>query len=139
MGVIKYSILIIAFILFGCAKKENNTTVLINEQCSQCGNNVIIDSTLFNTLPNDPITITSANINGDCLYVNTYYSGGCFESLALMIGKDKEQMRISFNDNDNCEAIVYLQIQCNLTPFRVGNGNVSIINLDGWGQLTYNY
>ncbi len=78
--------------------------------------------------PDDPFTIKSAKVNGDCFEVTVGYSGGCEEhELKLVNFKPKTtqaevsaDLRLTHNSfGDMCEAYITRTVAFDLTPLRI--------------------
>ena len=132
----------LAFLLLNCNKNEPP----VNTNCDQVA---IINDSRFQNAPRDDFDFVSAEINGDCLEISVRYGGGCggatFELIGNNIIKEPIPVRryavISFEDKDNCEALVMPTISFDLTPFQVKNENEVAIYLDGISRtpILYKY
>lgn len=132
------------------------TLILINWSCASttepnlktCTNKVVIDDTLFQSAPNDQFMFDSVWINGDCLHLVVRYSGGCGDAFfnlytshsIIKTNPPGRDLRISFEDLDNCEALIQKELSYDLTPLRlVGTNTIFIWINDLEQKLIYKY
>jgi len=141
--------LLIPFLLlmFSCKDMvpSDDSTTLINEACP---NAVVVDSDSYASFPNDAALITSVAIDGDCLLISVQYGGGCEDLEYNVVGQGavmqsspvQRDIRFSFSDTDNCEALVTMELMFALFPTRADGENEVILNLQGWSEsLSYKY
>lgn len=110
---------------------------------------LVIDPDLFEKGPNDPFSMKEAEINGDCLETVVSYGGGCggAEFTAVNSGAfnysepPQTSIRLAFDDQDFCEALITDTLYFDLSPLRFDNPEGTIlIRLEGWeGFLEYNW
>ena len=124
-----------------CDKKENIAPV-----CSEL--QVLINGEAYKTAPNDPLTINSLEINGDCLTIN-FSSGGCdgksWEVALIDAGAiiktnpPQREIRLSLKNNELCDAWITKELTYDIEPLQVSGGKVylNIINSDE--QILYEY
>ena len=127
---------LVTVIMMGCndggipgTPLENSTTIRV-------------DDDLFSNAPNDDVEITQATLAGDSLTLTIYYGGGCGDIYYDLIGETNYQttnpiqrnIRLAFDDKDNCEALVELALSFDLTPIQVTNSDTIILNLAGWAN-----
>lgn len=107
-----------------------------------------VEDDLFTNAPNDNFEIVNASINGNKLNITIEYAGGCGNIYYdLVTGSDyletiplQKNIRLAFDDKDNCEASIELELSFDLKQIQVPNTNRVIINLDKWvDQIEYNY
>ena len=130
------------FLLLHCNKNE----LPVNSNCDKV---TVVSDSRFENAPRDDFDFVSAEIDGDCLEILVRYGGGCggatFELIGNNIIKEPIPVRryavISFEDKDNCEALVMPTISFDLTPFQVKNENEVAIYLDGISRtpILYKY
>ena len=134
-------ILLISLSIIGC---DNSTAP--NQLCSE--NKALIDSTLFINAANDSFFFKKVEIVEDCLKLTIQYGGGCgdvevnlFDSGAIAKSNPPQRyIRLSFKDNDSCEALITKDYVFDLSPIRVNNIEVVKLNLTNWDeQLEYSY
>lgn len=136
------SLLILAVgIIYGCTKREvPKPKGDISEMKSVCCRTVIVDPVAYATMPNDDLEIISTSISGDCLSIDIIYSGGCGIVYDTLVGISKTQLRVAFDDQDNCKAAIYKTLQYNLLPLRIPCATHTIFTIDGYfPMLAYNY
>lgn len=114
---------------------ENSTTIRV-------------DDDLFSNAPDDDLWITAATITGNMLNITIDYGGGCGEVFYDLVTDDnytatdpiQKNIRLAFDDKDNCEASVELQLSFDLTAIQLSSTDSLLINLDGWAeQIEYPY
>ena len=99
-------------------------------------------------LPNDPIEINSATIEGDCLFLSVSHSGGCEEHLYELVEfplfcgtpplpPTMLQLRHDAN-NDYCEAYITTMISFDLSNLQIEGENSIDISLMINGDTNYN-
>lgn len=139
---ITFLIFITAFMI-GCNSDDDNVR-------SSLGNSnvILVDEDLFLNAPNDEFEIIVASISDNNLNITLFYGGGCGNIYYdLVTGNDylettpiQKNIRIAFDDKDNCEAGIELELSFDLTQIQVSNTDRIILNLDNWeDQIEYNY
>lgn len=137
--------LFIFSIIVFCLSCKKDTIDTASDICEQ---KLIVDSKLFDDAPNDDFTFNSVGIEGDCMTVSFSYGGGCEELKVKLIDSESEGfslpptrfLRLSLDDDDNCEAWVTEEISFDLTPLRRGDSGEFYIDLQGWdGVLKYKF
>lgn len=107
-----------------------------------------IDDDLFLNAPNDDFQIISATISNNNLNLIIAYGGGCGEVYYDLVTANnyintnpiQKNIRLAFNDQDNCEAGIELELSFDLTQVQISSTDRIIINLDKWeDQIEYNY
>lgn len=133
-------ILSLGVLLSACEKEDDNNSSNFNF--------VIVDANLYNNVSSDEFDLHHAEIIDDSIKITIRYGGGCgdvevklFDSGAIMESLPVQRnIRISFLDNDHCEAYLTEEFSFNLTSVRVDNENQVVLNLNGWDeQLLYEY
>ena len=89
-----------------------------------------------------------ASIADNNLNITIGYGGGCGNIYYdLVTGTDyletnptQKNIRLAFDDKDNCEAGIELKLSFNLTQIQISSTNRIIINLNKWEDpIEYNY
>ena len=133
-------LLFIAFILSNCS--NDDITNLTNS------NEIIVNDDLYSNAPNDNYQIIQANIVDNSLNVKIEYGGGCgtvnYDLLTPVDYEDtdpvQKNIRLAFHDDDNCEALIELELFFDIAPIQISGNDRIIINLDRWGnQIEYIY
>lgn len=139
---ITFLIFIIAFMI-GCNSDDDNVRSSLENS-----NVILVDEDLFLNAPNDEFEIIVASISDNNLNITLFYGGGCGNIYYdLVTGNDylettpiQKNIRIAFDDKDNCEAGIELELSFDLTQIQVSNTDRIILNLDNWeDQIEYNY
>jgi len=137
-------IIIFGAIVFCFSCKKDN----IESPSDICDRKLIIDNNLFDDAPADDFTFNSVEITGDCMKILFSYGGGCEDTKVKLIDSGLEGfsspptrfLRLSLDDDDNCEAWVAKEISFDLTPLRRGNSGSFILDLENWDEsLTYKF
>ena len=111
-------------------------------------NIIRVEDDLFSNAPNDDFEIITATITDNNLDLTILYGGGCGNIFYdLVTGSDyletnpiQKNIRLAFDDKDNCEAGIELELSFDLTQIQISNTDRIIINLDRWeSQIEYNY
>ena len=135
-------IFITAFMI-GCNSDDDNVRSSLENS-----NVILVDEDLFLNAPNDEFEIIVASISDNNLNITLFYGGGCGNIYYdLVTGNDylettpiQKNIRIAFDDKDNCEAGIELELSFDLTQIQVSNTDRIILNLDNWeDQIEYNY
>lgn len=130
--------ILIAFAVFSACNKEDSTD---KEQ-------LIVSMSQFEDAPKDPFQFKKVTLVGDCLTIIINYGGGCGEVKALLIdsgGVDdslpvQRYLRLSFEDDDLCEALVEKEFTFDLEPIKINSENQIKMNLEGWNvPILYSY
>lgn len=139
---ITFLIFIIAFMI-GCNSDDDNVSSSLENS-----NVILVDDDLFLNAQNDEFEIIVASISDNNLNITLFYGGGCGNIYYdLVTGNDylettpiQKNIRIAFDDKDNCEAGIKLELSFDLTQIQVSNTDRIILNLDNWeDQIEYNY
>lgn len=129
--------------MIGCNSDDDNVSSSLENS-----NVILVDDDLFLNAPNDKFEIIVASISDNNLNITLFYGGGCGNIYYdLVTGNDylettpiQKNIRIAFDDKDNCEAGIELELSFDLTQIQVSNTDRIIINLDNWeDQIEYNY
>lgn len=115
---------------------------------SPCNEDILISQNQFDHGPNDDLTIMEVTILDDCLNIK-FGAGGCdgtswiFELVdsgeVLDSSPPQRNLRLSLEDNEDCEAFIIKETSFDLTPLQV-DGQEVILNLTRWdGQINYRY
>lgn len=118
---------------------------------SKPNQNIELTAIIGELTDSDPITITSAQINGNKLFLTVEYSGGCQEHTFQMVGNlavmkslpPKRSIRLIHESNDDhCRALITENLQINIEALAADQraGSEIILILDGYGkELKYIY
>lgn len=139
--------IIIAFMLlaFLFVKCKDSGTDSANTLCDK---DIIIEDSLYADMPDDEYFLKSVEISGDCLSITIQYGGGCGNVEAELVGSEaieksyppQREIRLSFKDEDTCEALVNKKFTFNLTPARYIGGKSIILKIKNRSEpVTYNY
>jgi len=129
--------------MIGCNSDDDNVSSSLENS-----NVILVDDDLFLNAPNDEFEIIVASISDNNLNITLFYGGGCGNIYYdLVTGNDylettpiQKNIRIAFDDKDNCEAGIELELSFDLTQIQVSNTDRIILNLDNWeDQIEYNY
>lgn len=98
-----------------------------------CDHSVKINSRLFKKAKTDRLTVDSLSIENDCLTVYYNYGGGCDDvDLELIEGGELIEGNIvllaQFDDDDNCEALIFTSESFNLSPLKHYGSNTIIVD-----------
>jgi len=129
--------------MIGCNSDDDNVSSSLENS-----NVILVEDDLFLNAPNDEFEIIAASISDNNLNLTIFYGGGCGNIYYdLVTGNDyletipiQKNIRLAFDDKDNCEAGIELELSFDLTQIQVSNTDRIIINLDNWeDQIEYNY
>ena len=138
-------LILCSIILSSCNKSD---AVAVDPPLPECDNSAIVDADLYQNGPADEYFFQSALIDGNCLKMTVRYGGGCEDVVFQLIDSGaimesfpiQRNIRLSLEDNDNCEALVTQELSFDLTPLQVEGNSKVILNLQGsQDNLTYNY
>jgi len=142
----KFKIIFLIFIiaiLNSCNNDDDNARSPLENS-----NIIRVEDDLFSNAPNDDFEIITATITDNNLDLTILYGGGCGNIFYdLVTGSDyletnpiQKNIRLAFDDKDNCEAGIELELSFDLTQIQISNTDRIIINLDRWeSQIEYNY
>ncbi len=137
-------IILLTFFWVSCSKPEPEPVLNTNSGCSEA---IILDSDFYQNGPDEEeLIIQEASIEGDCMKLKASYGGGCGDvvfklvTIGIQLKIPNHPVRLSLDDDDNCEALIWRDLEYDLTPLQpLGTGQVTI-NLAGWPDvLEYNY
>jgi len=129
--------------MIGCNSDDDNVSSSLENS-----NVILVEDDLFLNAPNDEFEIIAASISDNNLNITLFYGGGCGKIYYdLVTGNDyletipiQKNIRLAFDDKDNCEAGIELELSFDLTQIQVSNTDRIILNLDNWeDQIEYNY
>lgn len=138
---ITFLIFIITFTI-SCNSNDNINNYLENSDV------IRVNTDLFINSPNDDFEIINASISNNNLNLTIEYSGGCGNIYYDLVTSDdyletnpiQKNIRLAFDDKDNCEAGVEVKLSFDLTQIQVSDSNLIILNLDKWeSQIEYSY
>ena len=107
-----------------------------------------VEENLFVNAPNDGFEIINASISDNNLNITIVYGGGCGNIYYdLVTGNDyletipiQKNIRLAFDDKDNCEAGMELELSFDITQIQLSSTDSIILNLDKWeDQIEYSY
>ena len=136
------SLFLFVVMLLSCNNDNNFGRELTNS------NTVIINDNLFANVFDNELEIRLANITQNNLNITIDYGGGCGEIFYDLVTDNayeesnppRKILKLAFEDNDNCEALIELNLSFDLSPLKISDSNRIIIILEGWSsQLEYNY
>lgn len=113
-----------------------------------CDQSVIISNEKYTDAPNDPLTIVSAELNGDCLKIN-FASGGCSgnswvvklidSGVVLYSNPPQRNLRLSLKNHELCDAYIGKEVTFDVKDLQV-SGNKVLLNITNSGdQVLYEY
>lgn len=135
------SIIIVGIILItGCDDNSIKST---------CNANTIISADLYLSAPNDKLSITSLEIDKDCLQI-TFTASGCSGNSWEVDLIDSEQimeslppqrnLRLSLKNNELCTAVVGKTVTFNISELQLQEGNQVYLNItNSDSQILYQY
>jgi hypothetical protein len=116
---------------------------------------IIIDDSLYQTAPRDPITINDIQIRKNLLIFNVSYGGGCedhiFELIATPFMESypvQVNIVLSHEDHDDpCDMWITETLTFNLIPLKTSYQNsyheesdTIVMNIEGWDEsITYDF
>lgn len=112
----------------------------VDEPSSSISDAVILDDNMFASAPNDPFEIDSAWIEEDSLHIIVQYGGGCGGTVWQLVSEEtaieprlpRINVRLSLEDNDNCEALLVEKKSFSLEPLKVFRYDELAVDLVGW-------
>lgn len=118
------------------------------EDESMCDEKVIIDKNLFDSAPNSSMNITKIEIIGDCLSID-FNASGCngnswkvklIDSEAILKSNPPQRnLRLSLENNELCEAIIYKKISFDISKLRLTGSEVILNIVNSEHQIKYIY
>ncbi len=132
---------LLVFSITNCSNNQDPKRLLNSDT-------IRVNDNLFLNAPDDTYQITEVNIVGNTLNITITYGGGCGNinyDLFAPTGYDdslplQKDVRLAFEDRDNCEALVELELSFNIEQIQVEGTNQIRINLTGWETpIDYSY
>ncbi|PKG42701.1 hypothetical protein CXF67_08875 [Psychroflexus sp. MES1-P1E] len=136
-------LIFITVIMVGCNNDDDTVKSSLENS-----NKIRVDEDLFSTAPNDDFEIITTTITDNNLNLTIHYGGGCGNIYYdLISGNDytetepiQRNIRLAFDDKDNCEAGIEIDLSFDLTQIQISSTDRIFINLDRWeNQIEYNY
>lgn len=140
------AVLIFSTLFGACEQSEGDGLILC--PTGTCEDQVQVGDDLYENGPDDEHMISNAFISDDCLDVTFRYGGGCGEVEAHLFASTGEGdslppsrfIRVGFQDDDDCEALLVYTKTFDLTPLRSGAHSTVLLQLEGYDEvLEYNY
>lgn len=112
------------------------------------GSEVIVSDEFYKNAPQDPFRFKKVEMKGDSLIVTVEYGGGCGDASFTLVASEaisksnppQRNVRLSFKDDDDCEALIKETLIFDLNPLKLEGGSSMIINLMDWDKpLVYIY
>lgn len=132
---------LVTLLLFGACTNDDKVPTVCNDY-------VIVNSTLFNTAPNDYFTINNLSIEGDCLKIN-FGASGCDGSSWKIKLIDSGQIlesyppqrivKFSLYNKEACDAFFTREISFDISKLQVEGGKVYLNIADTEHQILYEY
>jgi hypothetical protein len=133
--------IVAGLLLASCNKETDNLSAV-------CDQSVIISSDKYTDAPNDPLTIVSTELNGDCLKIN-FASGGCSgnswvvklidSGVVLYSNPPQRNLRLLLKNQELCDAYIGKEVTFDIKDLQV-NGNKVLLNITNSGdQIFYEY
>jgi hypothetical protein len=123
--------------------------------CIGMSQNIIIDDSLFQTAPRDPISINDVYLQRNFMIFNVSYGGGCEEHIFQLIATSfmesypvQVNILLSHEDNDDpCDMWVTETIIFNMLPLKKSyqrsyheEFGTIIMNIEGWNEsINYDF
>ena len=140
----KYKILLIfisfAFLSFGCEKDD--------KELANCDQQTIIGESEYNTASQDNVSISSMEINGNCLKIS-FSASGCDGSswivklidsgVTLYSSPPQRNLILSLENKEVCLAVIGKEISFDIESLQV-NGSQVKLNITNTGdEILYEY
>ena len=131
--------------------------LLMNFQCddeddvqlSTCDFAVVLDNSIYETIESDFYSLTTAEIDGDCLNVNISASGcdGSTWVLTLVDSEDiaesmppQRYLKLALANNEVCLAVFNKEQSFDLTGLKIAGVSEVLLNIEGFsGSILYTY
>jgi hypothetical protein len=129
--------------MISCTNDDDNSSSLLESL-----DVIRVEENLFVNAPNDGFEIINASISDNNLNITIVYGGGCGNIYYdLVTGNDyletipiQKNIRLAFDDKDNCEAGIELELSFDITQIQLSSNDSIILNLDKWeDQIEYSY
>jgi len=116
---------------------------------------IIIDDSLYQTAPRDPLTLNDVKLQRDFLVFNVSYGGGCEEHIFQLVSSSfmesypvQVNIVLSHEDNDDpCDMWVTETLIFNILPLQNSYQNsyneesgTIVMNIEGWNEsINYDF
>ncbi len=136
-------LIFITTFMISCNNDDDNSSSLLESL-----DVIRVEENLFVNAPNDGFEIINASISDNNLNITIVYGGGCGNIYYdLVTGNDyletipiQKNIRLAFDDKDNCEAGIELELSFDITQIQLSSTDSIILNLDKWeDQIEYSY
>ena len=136
-------LIFITTFMISCNNDDDNSSSLLESL-----DVIRVEENLFVNSPNDGFEIINASISDNNLNITIVYGGGCGNIYYdLVTGNDyletipiQKNIRLAFDDKDNCEAGIELELSFDITQIQLSSTDSIILNLDKWeDQIEYSY
>ena len=116
---------------------------------------IIIDDSLYQTAPRDPLTINDVKLQSNFLVFNVSYGGGCEEHIFQLVSSSfmesypvQVNIVLSHEDNDDpCDMWITETLMFNILPLQKSYQNsyneesgTIVMNIEGWNEsINYDF
>ena len=133
--------------LISCSKNENSGMLPLDDKVSCTPYvNVSVNSSEFSSYPIDESTIIVGHRQeGNCLILDTRFSGGCVEHEMLLLIDENNQLSINANtefygilshDNtDDCEAYIALEVLVDISKIELLERDIIRLSIENYNQI----
>lgn len=143
-----FPILIFAVLVSACGLHKNNS----NSDSGQTNSNIMLTATIGEVnVASDPVSISDIRVQGNTMFIDVSYSGGCKEHVFLltgssMIAKSLPPIRhiqlVHESNDDMCKKMVMqtLEIDIKALAYQQEKGSKIFLTIDGWkDRIEYTY
>lgn len=123
--------------------------IIMSIGCIGIFKEIIIDDSLYQTAPRDPLTLNDVKLQRDFLVFNVSYGGGCEEHIFQLVSSSfmesypvQVNILLSHEDNDDpCDMWVTETLIFNVIPLQKSYQNsyneesgTIVMNIEGWNE-----
>ena len=147
MKIFIYLLIVLPLLMVSCGKNDNSLNNITDENrvCTPYVS-ASFSSADFPELATDESTIIVSHRQlGDCLILDTQFSGGCEEHILQLIIDDNVQpfinlsaiipARLSHNNTDQCTAIVSLEVYVDISKLELLQMEVVELDIENYSPI----
>jgi hypothetical protein len=126
--------------LVSCNNEVSKLPVGEQDQITNGCDSIYVGEDIYNSSPEDPLSIEKVDIEENCLKISVAYGGGCGDvefklvcnGMMLHTYPPQLGLKLSFKDDDHCKALIHKTLSYDLT--KVKAADKMTFHLKGWSQ-----
>ena len=147
MNIFTYILIVLPLLMASCEKNDNSLNNITDENrvCTPYVSASFSSADFLEFATDESTIIVSHRQVGNCLILDTQFSGGCEEHLLQLIIDDSAQAavnlsaiipaRLAHNNTDQCEAIVSLEVFVDISKLELLQMEVVELDIENYSPI----